>query len=345
MSDVMTKEEQAQFEEMRRADAALTQQAPPREPEPEPEPTEPQQPEPELAPPPPPAVETLDEPGPEVDASGRVDKRALDEARRSARQVREQLQREQREHVEAMARLDERFRLLHGAVEQYNAQQQQPAPQQAPPDFNSDPAGYMQHGFQQLGEQVGQLNARLNQSEQTQRQQRELEDLQNWGIAQENEFARQTPDYSQATIYLRDARRGILQVMMPQASEAQIEQQVLMDVASMAVQARATGLNFGKVLYDLAVRHGYQSGRGQAVGGNGAAAGNGGQQAANGGLSPAERLSRGNDMATTLGATGGAARGAPSAEHIAAMSDEEFNRHYAQVQKQGPAALRSLLGS
>jgi hypothetical protein len=342
MSDAMTKEEAAQFEEMRRADSS----DPPREPEPTPEP-EPQReppPEPREPPPPAPEVETLDEPEPmpEADATGRVDKRALDEARRNARAAREQLQREQREHTEAMARLDERFRMLAGAVEQHNAQQQAPPPQQQIPDFNSDPAGHWEGRFRQQEQQLRSIAERQAQNEQTTRQERELADLQNWGVAQENAFARETPDYAQATAYLRDARSKMLRVMGEQ-DERKIEQQVLLDVASMAVRARSLGLNFGKSLYDLAVAHGYQPGRG-----NGAAQGNG-QQAGNvssgGGLSPAERLARGNDMATTLGATGGAPRGEPSAAHIAAMNEEEFNRYYAQVQKQGGAALRNLLGA
>jgi hypothetical protein len=335
MSDAMTKEEAAQFEEMRRADS---QQEPPREPEPTPEPEPRREPPPEpREPPPAPEVETLDEPTPEADATGRVDKRALDEARRNARAAREQLQREQREHTEA--RLDERFKLLAGAVEQHNVQQQQPPPQQQIPDFNSDPVGHWEGRFRQQEQQLRSVAERQAQNEQATRQERELADLQNWGIAQENAFARETPDYAEATAYLRDARSKMLRVMGEQ-DERRIEQQVLLDVASMAVRARSLGLNFGKSLYDLAVAHGYRAGRSPA--GNGA--GNG-QQAGNGALSAAERLSRGNDMATTLGATGGAPRGEPSAAHIAAMSDEEFNRYYASVQKQGGAALRNLLGA
>lgn len=331
MSDAMTKEEAAQFEAMRLADEQYQEpEAPPPQPQREPEPPAP---EPE---PPAPAREADLEPGPEPDAAGRVDKRALDEARITARQLREQLAKANAEHAANMARLDERFKLLQGAVEQHNAAQQQPQQNQIP-DFNVDPAGHWEARFRQQEQQTRQISERQAQWEAQQRQQREVADLQSWGIAQEHAFAAQQPDYPQATKYLAEARARTLRVM-GMTDEQQISQQVLMDVAALAQRARETGQNFGKALYDLAKAHGY-SGQPQAQQGNGANGGNGA------GLSAAERLSRGTDMATTLGATGGAARGQPSAAHIASMSEDEFAKFSAEVKKQGMVAFRNMMGA
>lgn len=330
MSDAMTKEEAAQFEAMRLADQEHEE---PEAPPPPPPPPQPQEPDP-----PAPAREADLEPGPEPDAAGRVDKRALDEARITARQLREQLAKANAEHAANMARLDERFKLLQGAVEQHNQQQQQP-PQYQIPDFNSDPAGHWEARFRQQEAQTREIAERQSRWETQQQQQREVTDLQTWGIAQEHAFAREQPDYPQATQYLAEARARTLRVM-GMNDEAQIRQQVLMDVAALAQRSREQGMNFGKALYDLAKAHGY-TGQPQAQQqGNGANGGNGVA-----GLSAAERLARGTDMATTLGATGGAARGAPAAAHIASMSEEEFSKYYADVQKQGKAALRNLLGT
>jgi hypothetical protein len=332
--ETMTAEEQALMRQMEQDDAADVE-LPPIE-----EPAAPAASETE------PAVTTKPE-----DKPAMVDKRALDEERNRRREAEKRATEIERKAAADLARTEERLRLLAEAAQAHVAQATAPAAEEAPPpDFNTDPAGFIQHGFKQLQQALGQINERVQKVEtgatqltQQQRDAQAVGELQNWGMAQEAEYARETPDYAAATQFLAQAREKLIRTMGV-SDPMEIRASIAQDVQGLARLSRERGLQFGKVLYDLAVAHGYQKAA-PAASDEPAAAGrpNGGTPAPSA-ENAAERLLRGQDMATTLGSTGGAPRGELTADALGRMSDEEFANYYAKVAK-NPAQMRALFGS
>jgi len=119
---------------------------------------------------------------------------------------------------------------------------------------------------------------------------------------------------------------------------AQISQAIRSDVQGLANLARQQGRNFAEMLYGLAEANGFQRGSQSAAPPAAAKAPPVNAESA------AERLIRGQDMATTLGDGGGAPAGEVAPSAIASMSDEEFSKLYLNVKKKGGAAMRNLFG-
>jgi hypothetical protein len=336
--DELSGEEQAQFEHMRNEEPVAPDRPSP------PQPPTPQESEP---PPQPPPAEEAPRPEPVVPATeaqrAQVELRALQEERRLRKDAEKRLHEEQRRFAADAARNDERVRLLSEAAQAYMAQNAPPPPQEAPiPDMTVDPAGHLAGQFSRLQRERDALNERLaklesgsSQLAQTQAAQQAAGELQAWGLAQEQAFAAEHPDYPHAIGHLRQAREQMLRAMGWTAPD-QVAAALSQDVRQLATIARKQGVNFGQMLYDLASAHGYRS-NGQA----GAAAAAARPQAD----SAAERLVRGAEMAQGIGQTAGAPRGEPAAQSIAAMSDHEFEQLYVKLAKQGPGALRGVFGS
>jgi hypothetical protein len=101
------------------------------------------------------------------------------------------------------------------------------------------------------------------------------------------------------------------------------------------------------MLYDLAQANGYRPGSQQAapVATPAAPAAVLSPVSPVAAASPAERLIRGQEMATTIGSTGSAPRGEIAIRAIAEMSDAEFAKIYENTQKNGGQAMRNLFGA
>lgn len=345
--NALTPEERAQFAQMRDDDASLPPEPEPQRRPPSPPPPPAEEPQPQQPPPAEPEPQPQQQPEPEL---VQLDRRALDEERRSRRELQKELAEERRKAAVHQATLEERLRLLTEASQQHlNDLRQQQAPkaeEMPPPDFATDPAGFIQHGFRSLQQAIQQQNERINRVEtgttnlsQHQQYQAQQLDLINWGARQEQEFAREHPDYPEAIAHLRQARERMVRLMGTN-DQAEVEQDVLAQVQSLAQMSRQRGMQFGEVLYQLAQEHGYRPRQMQQAAGNG-----NGQVQRDPGDTAAERLLRGRDMATTIGASGAAPRGEPGPQHIANMSPDEFREHLVKVRKQGPQALRALLGA
>lgn len=253
-----------------------------------------------------------------------VEKRALDEARTRARELQQRLIETERRAAADQARVEERLRLLAEA-----AQHHVTPPKAAPPDFQTDPVGAIQHGFSDLQERLARLETGNRQVTQQQTEAQAVEELSRWGTAQEEEFAQRTPDYREATQYLLQMRERQARAM-PGLNPDMVRQAIRNDILQIAAMARQQGANLGQVLYGLAEASGYRKGGGPAPD--------------RAGENAAERLLRGNDMATTIGSTGGAPKGQPGAQVLINMSDREWERVYEETKKRGPEAIRQLMG-
>lgn len=271
-----------------------------------------------------------------------VDKRALDEERARRRELEQKFQAAEIER----AKLGERFEMLRQAAQAHVTPP--PAPQTPSPEFEKDPAGYIKYGFERVQQSVEDLSknfrAELDGIKQgttklteAQQQQRAIADLDAWGASQEAAFRSEAPDYDAAMVHLRDARVGLMRAMA--VPEHEIAAQIMNDVRGVANLARERGMNFPQMLYKMAQAQGYKRAETAPSASDGVVAAATPAPAAN----AAERLIRGQDMATTIGSTGAAPRGAPAAQTIANMSDAEFSRLYAEVAKD-PARMRALFG-
>ncbi|MDE2100372.1 MAG: hypothetical protein KGL39_24180 [Patescibacteria group bacterium] len=270
-----------------------------------------------------------------------VDKRALDEERNRRKTLQAELEKERRDRAASEAKIQARFDMLAQAVE---ASAKRPPPampaEEAIPDFDKDPRANIDGRFGKLERMLEKALSTTKAVEtsaatltQEQQNQRALQDLTAWGDAQEREFMRSTPDYAQAVAFLRDARARHFEALGFDAAE--IEANIRQDVINTAAFTRQRGRNFGEALYKLAEASGYRKTAPTAA--NGPAARAAPENAA-------ERLIRGQEMATTLGSTGGAPRGETPVNTIANMSESEFESFYNKVKANGPAAMRAVFG-
>ena len=331
----------AGLDEMTPEEDALLKQMQAEDPGPEPEPVA----EPE--PPEEPAEEPVaaEKPGDKPADRKLVDKRALDEERSRRKIAQADLEKERRERAAESARLTERFNMLAQAVE---SSTKAPPPAEEPiPEFDKDPRANIDRRFGKLEKMIGDalsktaaVETTATQVTQEQQNARALQDLTAWGNAQEQEYMAATPDYTQAVSFLRDARARHFEALGMDAAE--IAANIRNDVINTAAFARQKGRNFGETLYKLAEASGYRKSAATTV------------QPTNGTArapadNAAERLIRGQDMATTLGSTGAAARGETPASVIANMSEADFGALYAKIEKMPQAqkaqALRNLFGN
>lgn len=322
--DELTADEKALFDTMRAEDNSG----------PAPEPKADQQRQP------PETVETLEPVVKEPDAAKMVDKRALDEERTK----RKAAERASRDREVELAKVNTRFEMLTKALEA-NAAQPAPAVAETPaPAFDTDPKAWIDHNVRELQRKQEALDRRLaelatgaNQATEQQRQMQAVAELQAWGQAQEVQFAQSTPDYQAAIEHLRAAKEAELRAVGIE-DPVQIAGMIRQAVINTADVARRNGRNFAEVLYATSKANGFTGNSPKTT-----------SAPANAVDSAAERLIRGNDMATTLGSTGGAPRGEPAATAIANMSDGEFEALYAKIQKmpsgQSKAAMRNLFGT
>lgn len=335
--DTMTTEEQKLLDQMRTDDASTD--APLPAPTPSPAPATPatpatQQEPDETAPP--------DQPQTSV-----VSQQAL-HAEREKRKAAEAREREKDARYAAeLARVQERLALLtQAATAATAAPAPAPAAPQPPPDPQADPLGYVQHVTAETQRTISALEQRVARSEGLERQITEAQlqqareaDLRAWGWGQEAEFAQETPDYKDAMQFLTTRRAAQLNVMGIN-NPAQVQAMIGNDVAAMAMRAREGGLQFGKMLYELARETGYQKAAQAPLAPTltpapitGAAA-----------PTPAQRVAtaqRGAEMAAGIGAGGTAPRGELTPQALADMSDEQFAEVLA---KMGPKGLPSMFG-
>ena len=330
--DELTADEKALFDAMRAQDNSgpAPEAAPDKQPQR-------QQPE---------SVETPEPQAKEPDQAKLVDKRALDEER-TRRKKAEQTARER--EVE-LAKVNTRFEMLTKALEANAAQPTPPVAETPVPAFDTDPKAWIDHNVRELQRKQEAFDRRLadfqagnQQIVEQQRQQQQIAELQSWAQEQEQDYMQAMPDYNQAMAHLLAARQAHIRAI-GEDDPVRIQQAIRADIINTAYFARQKGRNFAETLYKLAEASGYKPSNGGA----------------DNPLAPArtptvnvdsaaERLLRGNDMATTLGSTGAAPRGELATQAIANMSDAEFEAVYAKILKlppaQSKAAMRNLFGT
>lgn len=212
-----------------------------------PEPAEPTTPEPEADEPEPQAAEAPEEGAPEPEgedeppADKMVPLSALNEARQSNRQMRDQ-----------MNQMQERIQRFEELKNQLDEQRQRTQAQQEAENFQNDPLGSLRQDVQKLSEQQREAQER---AQQMQAQQQQLDTLRSTMQTHIAEFSGDHPDYQDALSHLLSARGNELRMMG--VPEAQIPAYIDQESVSIANAALQNGRNAAEMVYELAKLRGY----------------------------------------------------------------------------------------
>jgi DNA repair exonuclease SbcCD ATPase subunit len=249
---------------------------------------------------------------------------------------RQRLEKIQQELNERQTRAEERLRIL---AEKFTAP---PAPA---PDKTQDPVGYLEHEIAQTKAPLQNLQQKLEQYEQQQQQQAQLEQIRNYVVTAEQDFAAKTPDYWDAMNHIRQAR--FAQYRLAGLNEQQQAQALAQDTYAWTRSLLQSGKNPAEATYELARAYGYSgSASGPAAS---TAAAQGSQEPAGGAVQPRnsdgtfakpqnpkvekaketlKTVERGQQAAKSLGDSpgGSASTEIPDLSELASMSDEEFDR-------------------
>lgn len=230
---------------------------------------------------------------------------ALHEERERRKELQARLDRQEREHREAMARVDERLQMLSRVTQ----------PQSPPvPEFAQDPQGHIDARLRNSEQRAAAAEEASRKAAEQLAQQQALQGVVAWAQGQEAEFRGRTPDYMDAATHLRNARTLMLRTLgIP---EQQIAQQVHAETLQVAMLAQQRGTNFAESIYNLARAAGYTPKQAAA--------------AATNGETQMETVQRGQQLATGLSSSGSAPATKMTAERLAGMSEREFAAYYAK---------------
>ena len=214
-----------------------------------------------------------------------------------------------REAERKLELLAQRTDTLLSQIQQVTA----PSPEQ-PPDREEDPVGYLTWQNEQLLQRLDYQTQTQQQTTEQQTQQRAAEAFWNDYNAGVNEYARKTPDYSEAIAFLTDSRRKEL-AALGCTDPAEQDNVLWQESFQIAALAKQRGQNHAEIFYNLARGRGYKGGQPITQPVNQPA------------VQPKQNLDnvrRGAQAATSLSNMGGAGEEELSAEALISMTDEEF---------------------
>lgn len=223
---------------------------------------------------------------------------ALHEERQRRKELQAEIARERQDQAAKQAVIQERLNQMWAA--------QNPGPQFRDPNSDPDPLAAMQHNQNLTVQQLNELKQQRQVEEAQARQRHHTQQLVGWARHQANEYAQEAPDFGAAYQHMMTARRGELEAMglHPQQVAATLEENELW-VFQTAAQR---GVNPAEMIYNMAKAAGYAK---QVE-----------KPAAEASEQKIATLQKGVAASKTLGAS--ASNGKPTAEQIAAMTDDEF---------------------
>lgn len=174
-----------------------------------------------------------------------------------------------------------------------------------PPSLDQDPVGFVGHMERTFGQKLQAIEQRQAQIQTIEEHRQQLAQLSTVAQAHVQTFAQQNPDYFDALQHVRAMRAA--QYRAIGLSEEQMIAQIGQDELAFASAALQNRRNIAESLYEFAKASGYAPKAAERK--------------------PSETLAaeaKGVAAARSLGTGGGASKGAPSLEALAAMSDEEF---------------------
>lgn len=247
------------------------------------------------------------------------------------REQRKALQAENARLAEERARFDERLRILQEAIREPEAPAVDADPE---PDPEVDFIAHQKWVARQVkAEREARLQAEHQQRTMTAHQRAEADII----AAANNDatrFAQANPDFGDAYNHLLSSRAAMYQSMG--YNNAEINRQMRADEIAVYSRARERGISAAELIYNLSKTVGYQR--------KAAAAPEEGDNANGADISAAidkiERINRGQAASKTLSGAGGSPVAPLSAESIANMSNDDFNRFASKH----PRELKRLMG-
>lgn len=240
-----------------------------------------------------------------------------------AERAEKKLERTRREKAEAdFLKLSTRLDTLQEIAK---AQAAKPAEAEIP-DINTDPVGHFKAKTALLEKELNETKSwRLKQEEQT-GVQNNVQRIGQLAIAHEAEFTKTTPDYNDASTFLRNQRDAELKaygIMDPAQRNGIIAQ----DALNIAAQALADGKNPAEIIYGMSQARGYQKKPAGATKEAPALATDAGLQNAADQITDAMKVAMaaaGQKAGQSLGQVNGAAKAPLSIDALLKMSDDEF---------------------
>lgn len=227
---------------------------------------------------------------------------ALHEERQRRKEAEDRARRAEEDYRRNLETGNQRLQQLIALAQQ---RPQQAAEVQPPPSLDQDPVGFVGHMERTFGQKLQAIEQRQAQIQTVEEQRQQLAQLSTVAQAHVQTFAQQNPDYFDALQHVRAMRAA--QYRAIGLSEEQMIAQIGQDELAFASAALQNRRNIAESLYEFAKASGYAPKAAERK--------------------PSETLAaeaKGVAAARSLGTGGGASKGAPSLEALAAMSDEEF---------------------
>lgn len=227
---------------------------------------------------------------------------ALHEERQRRKEAEDRARRAEEDYRRNLETGNQRLQQLIALAQQ---RPQQAAEVQPPPSLDQDPVGFVGHLAQRFDQKIQAFEQQQAQTLAERQQQQQLAQLTTVAQAHVQGFAAQNPDYFDALQHVRGMRAAQYRAMG--LSEEQVIAQIGHDELAFANTALQNRRNIAESLYEFAKASGYAPKAAERK--------------------PSETLAaeaKGVAAARSLGTGGGASKGAPSLEALAAMSDEEF---------------------
>jgi hypothetical protein len=232
------------------------------------------------------------------------------EERERRRKAQDEANRLAQENAALRARFEERERMATALAP--------PQPKPPAPTLETDPTAYLKQNFATVQEELAALRQWKQQQESVGQQTQAIQRLVAAGRQSEQEFAKETPDYTDAAAYLQNTRDRELQ-LLGIADPNQRFQMIQQEVLQITDAALRGGKNFGQIVYEAAKLRGYTPKQAKQA-----------QQAADEAVAETEatkalaRANRGADFAAGVGNAGSAPPGNLTYEALMDMDEGEF---------------------
>ena len=162
-----------------------------------------------------------------------------------------------KELAERMGRMEQTFQQL--VLRQQQQSQPQPngqAKQDQIPDYETDPIGHMRALLQNTQHELASLKGVTQQTRQEQEAYAQMQQSMSQYERHTQEFARATPDYTEAATFLRTMREKALNRFM---SPAEVDQRIQYEEGLLAGKAMMEGKNPAQLFYEMAKDWGYKA--------------------------------------------------------------------------------------
>lgn len=250
------------------------------------------------------------------------------------REQRKALQAENARLAEERARFDERLRILQEAIREPEAPAVDADPE---PDPEQDFIAHQKWVARQVkAEREARLQSEHEYRTMTAHQRAEADVIAS-AKNDAAQFAQAHPDFGDAYNHLLNSRAAMYQSMG--YTNAEINRQMRADEIAVYSRARDQGVSAAEMVYNLSKTVGYQR-KAATAAEEGDNVNGANEPDFSASLAKIERINRGQAAAKTLSGAGGSPVAPLSAESIANMSNDDFNRFASR----NPRELKRLLG-